>query len=121
MMYANMSSYFAGAHRLLTFEHPEWDGTLIEESIQVSQFLGNLSRNFMLVKDAVGIDLYGSTEIDFFTKMGEKLGKIKHNWDAMTGIVTGSNGALSNVESYDIPMELSDEDWLRDLLQTWNE
>lgn len=121
MMYANLSCYFVGVYRLATFEHSEWDRTIPEETLQVSLFLGEFQRNFSLVKDAVGLDLYGSTEIDFFTKMSGKLGIIKKNWDTVTENLTGSNGTIPNFELDDVPMDFSDENWLRDLLETWNE
>jgi hypothetical protein len=120
-IYLNMVHSFTAIYRLATFEHPEWDRSLLLEHINVSSFLDEAKRNFARVKEEAGLDIGGSIDVDSFTAMASKFEKIKMSWDAISTSTMGSTGLSSNNKQYDFPMDFVDEDWLRDWVGSWNE
>jgi hypothetical protein len=121
LIYSNMVRCFISIYRLSTFEHPEWDRGLVRENLDVSLFLDKAEKNFTQVKEAAGLDLCGSEDIDSFNIMASKIRVIKMLWDATTVSTMASNGVAPSDEMGDFPMEFLEDDWLRDLLGPWNE
>src|ERR1700753_1547419 len=60
--YINLIHCFIGIYRLSTFEHPEWDRSIVQENLDVGSFSEQVERNFSQVKEVAGIDLDGSED-----------------------------------------------------------
>jgi len=121
LVYSNIMHCFVDIYRLSTFEHAEWDRELFREQLHVSSFLEQCEKNFAGVKEAAGLDIGGSEDMDSFSIMTSRVRVVKMSWDAANASMTNSVGMPSNDESYDFPMDFSDEDWMRDLLGPWNQ
>jgi hypothetical protein len=114
-IYLNLIHCFVGIYRLSTFEHPEWDRGLVRENLDVSLFLEKAEGNFSQVKEAAGLDLDGSEDIDTFNIMASKTRVIKMWWEATNPSTMGSLGIASGDEMGEFPMECLDDNWLRDV------
>jgi hypothetical protein len=121
LIYCAMPRCFVTMHRLATFEHAEWDQAILREHQDVSYFLEQSVKNFASVKEAAGLDIGGSEDVDSFTSMAARIRVIKMSWDSANAPAMTSVGMPYNDGLYDFPMEFSDEDWLKDLLGPWNE
>ncbi|KAK9257993.1 hypothetical protein V1519DRAFT_455882, partial [Lipomyces tetrasporus] len=119
-IYTNMAHCFIGIYRLSTFEHPEWDRGLVRENLDVSLFLEQVEKNFAQVKEAAGLDLGGSEDIDSFNNFASRIKIIKMWWNARTVSTMAPHDTASGDVMGDFPMEFLDDDWLRDLLGPWN-
>ena len=119
--YLDLIRCILGIYRLSTFEHPEWDRRLVQESVNVSLVLEKAEQNFLQVKEAAGLDICGSEDTDTFTLMASRTGIFKTWWDASAASTMGSPAIASGAETGDFPMEFLDGDWLRDILGPWNE
>ncbi|KAK9350915.1 hypothetical protein V1523DRAFT_435885 [Lipomyces doorenjongii] len=95
-------------YRLSTCEHPEWDRGLVRETLDVSLILEEAEKKFAQVKEAAGLDLGGSENLDFFSIMASKLRSIKMSWDAMSISTTASFSTAALDELGDFPMEFLD-------------
>jgi hypothetical protein len=119
--YVNLVHCFVCIYRLSTFDHPEWDRGLVGENVDVSLFLQTTERNFLLVKKAAGLDVNGSEDMDTFSIMAAKTRVIKMWWEAMNVPAVDSMEVAAGEELCDFPMDFLDDDWLIDLLGSWNE
>jgi hypothetical protein len=119
-IYSNLARCFIGIYRLSTFEHPEWDQGLVRENLDVSLFLEEAEKNFTQVKEAAGLDLGGSEDIDVFNIMASKFRTVKMFWDATTVSTMAPLSIAPSDGMGDFPMEFLDDDWLRDLLGPWS-
>jgi hypothetical protein len=122
LIYSNMTHCIVGMYRLSTFEHLEWDQALVGEHLDVMSFLEECEKNFERVKEEAGLDITGSEDVDSFSRIASVIRAIRMSWGGPTNasIIT-STGMSSNNELYDFPIDFSDEDWLKDLLGSWNE
>jgi hypothetical protein len=100
---------------LSTFEHPEWDRSLSQAHLDISSFLEDSATRFAQVKEAAGLDPGGSDDEDTFTNLAARLRNIKLSWDAMNASTMTTIGIPPNEKLYSYSMDLTDEDWLRDL------
>jgi hypothetical protein len=107
-MFTKMTRCFIDLWRLQTFEHPEWDRSLVLETIDVSTVLTETATKSMQVKDAVGLDRGGSQDLDFFSVFASKLTSMKVWWDALNTSLTDSFNAPAMEEWTDFPAELFD-------------
>jgi hypothetical protein len=114
--YVNLMRCVVCIYRLATFEHPEWDRGLVQENLDVSLFMETMERNFSQVKEAAGLDLNGSEDMDTFSMVAARTRGIKMWWDATTAPSMGSLDVASGAEIGDFPMEFLDDEWLRDVL-----
>ena len=117
--FAQFVHLFVTIYRLATFEDSSWDRQLVRETIDVTNFLEVTERNFLLVKDAAGLDKNGSADVDIFSIFAVRI-KVFKIWWAGTNL-DGSAGTLEEEEAADLHMEFLDEEWLRDMLGPWNE
>ncbi|KAL9016820.1 MAG: hypothetical protein Q9185_005864 [Variospora sp. 1 TL-2023] len=108
-IYAMMGRCLIDLWRLSTCEHPEWDHSLVRESLDVWSVFEQTERNFSRVKEAAGLDLGGSQDCDFFTIMASRLRSMKVSWNAVNASTELATPVLD--ELGDFPMELFD---------TWN-
>ncbi|KAL8735780.1 MAG: hypothetical protein Q9166_000644 [cf. Caloplaca sp. 2 TL-2023] len=108
-IYAMMARCLIDLWRLSTCEHPEWDHGLVRESLDVSSVFEQTERNFSQVKEAAGLDRWGSQDGDFFGIMASMLKSMKVSWDALNTSAEFATPMLD--ELGDFPMEL---------LDTWN-
>lgn len=115
LIYSHMLYCFIGIQRLSTFEHSDWDRTLFQDQLDVTSYLDQLERNFAAVKEEAGLDIGGSEHTDSFNCMASRLRALKVTWG--TASDTSATGT-GNDGLYDLPMEFSDEDWLRELLRS---
>ena len=117
--FAQFVHLFVTIYRLATFEDPSWDRQLVRETIDVTNFLEVTERNFLLVKDAAGLDKNGSDDVDIFSIFAVRIKAFK-KWWAGTNL-DSSAGTLEGEETADLNMEFLDEEWLKDMLGSWNE
>ncbi|KAK9489677.1 hypothetical protein V1508DRAFT_406919 [Lipomyces doorenjongii] len=96
LMYAKMTRCFIGLYRLSTCEHPEWDRGLVRETLDAE-------KKFAQVKEAAGLDLGDSENLDFVSIMASKLRSIKMSWDAMPISTTASFSTAALDELGDFP------------------
>ncbi|KAL8974781.1 MAG: hypothetical protein Q9197_000989 [Variospora fuerteventurae] len=108
-IYAMMGRCLIDLWRLSTCEHPEWDHSLVRESLDVWSVFEQTERNFSRVKEAAGLDLGGSHDCDFFTIMASRLRSMKVSWNAVNASTELATPVLD--ELGDFSMELFD---------TWN-
>jgi hypothetical protein len=121
LIYSNMTHCIVGIHRLSTFEHPEWDRALVGEHLDIISFLEECEKNFARVKEEGGLDIGGSEDVDSFSRMASVIRAIRKSWGATNVSTMTLIGMPSNSEVMDFPIDFSDEDWLKDLLDSWNE
>jgi hypothetical protein len=121
LVYSNMTHCIVGIYRLSTFEHPEWDRALVREHIDVISFLEECENNFARVKEEAGLDIGGSEDMDSFSRMASVIRAIRMSWGATNASAMTSVETISNNGVLDFPIDFSDEDWLQDLLGSWNE
>jgi hypothetical protein len=114
-IYATIIRVVVGMQRLAIFEHPEWDRVLFSQQFDISLFLEQGADLLSQVKEAGGLDIGGSEDTDTFTNMANRVRFSRVLWDARIASLN-SVGVPGNDETFDFPMEFSDEDWLKDLL-----
>jgi hypothetical protein len=113
--YMNLTHCCVSLCRLSTYEHPEWDRGLVQEYINLSNFLGKAEEKFRKVKEAAGIDSSGSESPEFFSFLASKAKLIKTSWD-MTNNISTTNpvGTALNDEMGEL-LPGFDDDWLREI------
>ena len=109
-MYAKLSRGLIDAWRLSTYDYPEWDRTLVRETLDVSLTLEQIENGFAQVKAAVGLDRGSSHDTDFFSLMASRTRAIKVSWDAMITPL---------MESFDIPPLDEFGDFSTEFLDIW--
>jgi hypothetical protein len=119
-IYLNMIGCFLGIYRLSTFEHPEWDRGSVRKTIDVSFLLDVAEKNFAEVKEAAGLDLGGSEDVDFFSIMASRIRFIKTAWDPTAVYAMDSLSAARSGEMGDFPVQALDDEWMTDLFGSWN-
>jgi hypothetical protein len=117
--FAQFVHLFVSIYRLATFEDPSWDRRLVQETLDVSMFLETTERNFLLVKEAAGLDRDGSGDVDIFSVFAARV-RVFQMWWAATN-VDAAGGASGREEMADLNMEFLDDEWLRDVVGPWNE
>lgn len=96
-----------GVYRLATYNHPEWDRTLLHKAVNVSRVFEEASNSFDRVKEVAGLDPDDSKTQDSFSIMASKLRSIKMSWDAMPTLFT--------------PPSVDElENFTSEFLDTWN-
>jgi hypothetical protein len=73
------------------------------------------------VKEAAGLDFNGSDDMDTFSIMAAKTRSIRVWWEALTIPALGSEVTVSGDEIDDFSMDILGDDWLRDVIGSWNE
>lgn len=118
--YFSMAHCFTGMYRLSIFEHQQWDRELIRTQFDISTFARTVEQNFSKVKLAAGLDSDGSDDLDTFTLMASKIARVRLVWDPSTATPATMDAAIGSEFCMDFPMDVSDEDWLRDLVGPWS-
>ena len=118
LTYAGLARCFMGFYSLSVFENSEWDRELVRDTMDVSVFLDVTEKKFAQVKEAAGLDVGGSTDVDRFTVLASKIRLIKM-WDA---IPASSMAPLNTALEEDMTgfSMLLDDDWLNYLFSPWN-
>jgi hypothetical protein len=121
LTYCNIAHCFTGMYRLSVFEHPEWDCGLVRDHFDIVSFANIVEQNFLQVKMAAGLDSGGSEDVDTFTTMALKIGQVRVAWDLTKVAATTTDGTTGSDALFDFSLEISDEDWLRDLIGPWSQ
>lgn len=90
----------------------------MQETLDVSMFLETTERSLLLVKEEAGLDRDGSDDVDIFSVFAARVRVFKMWWaaikfDAAAGTLEGEGMVCSN-------MDFLDDEWMRDLLGSWN-
>ncbi|KAL9620371.1 MAG: hypothetical protein Q9160_005071 [Pyrenula sp. 1 TL-2023] len=102
-----------GVHRLLTFEHPEWDKGLVrEQGLDPFVFLEDLENYFMRVKEAAHLDSGASGEPDVYSLLAFKLRAMRTAWEGVVAPDAPSQDTAPMMEMCDFEMSLLDDEWL---------
>ncbi|KAL4953936.1 hypothetical protein BDW69DRAFT_164202 [Aspergillus filifer] len=92
--------------RLAICDHPEWDGTLLHENINVSMALEETSKRFAQAREAAGMES-GDVSVDMQALIAQRTLNMKNFWDSLTmptpestqdaemGLGTGTVGGMS--------------------------
>lgn len=118
--YLSMARCFIGLYRVSVFEHPDWDRALVRTHFDLVSFAGTVEEKFLSVRSAAGLDTDGSDGLNTFTILAAKIGRVRVAWDPNKAASTAADLATESQNTFDFSMELSDEDWLRDLVGPWN-
>jgi hypothetical protein len=118
LVYSIMLQCLLVMYRLLTFEHAEWDRALAREHLDLSSILEETENNWAKVKEAAGLDIGGSKDVDPFTFMASRIRVVKLSWEATKASIMAPDGPSSNDQLFDFPMDFSEEDWLK-VLGSW--
>ena len=112
-----MAHSIIALYRLSTFDEPDWDRGLVRDTANLSLILGQLVTQLAHVKAAVGLDLGSSEDTDLFNTTSRTLGSIKTWWDSKVAAETvGPATAGFDETMAEVPMELLDDTWLKDIL-----
>jgi hypothetical protein len=121
LTYFGMAHCFTCMYRLSVFEHAEWDRGLVRTQFDIVSFSEIVEQNFSKVKIPAGLDSDGSDDLDTFTIMASKISRVRSAWDPNKVASTAAEGTLGHDNSFDFSLELSDEDWLKDLIGPWSQ
>ncbi|KAL4791436.1 hypothetical protein BDV19DRAFT_401197 [Aspergillus venezuelensis] len=69
--------------RLAICDHPEWDGTLLHENINVSVALEETSKRFAMARGAAGMES-GDVSVDMYALISQRTLGMKSFWDSLT-------------------------------------
>ena len=104
--YAQLSRTFIILWRLSTCEYPEWDRSLVRETLDVPSILDEAQETFAQVRMAADLDRDVSQDADFFSIMAARLRSVKFLWDAMSASMADPFDPSSRDDLIDIPTEL---------------
>lgn len=122
IVYAAISRCLTVFYRLLTFENPEWDQTLMRETLDFHSLMDEYETKFSRVAADAGLDYSGSDDSDPYTLMAAKVRKIRMLWVAtISGTTALGQGSDAVNEIATFSLDNIDEDWFRDLLGLWNQ
>lgn len=113
LTYTGLPRCLVGIHRLLTFEHPEWDKGLVrEQGLNPFAFLEDLEKYFMCVREAAHLDPGASGEPDVYSLLSFKLRAMRAAWEGVVGPDISSHDVAPTMEICDFEMPLLDDEWL---------
>ena len=95
--YAQMTGWFVVIWRLSTCDFPEWDRTLVKESIDVSACLDSMAGRFTEVRAGIRVnaDYEEQATAGFFALMAARTKNLKEMWDAVNEPSAGVYDAAS--------------------------
>jgi hypothetical protein len=120
-IYSSMACCFIGIYRLSTFDHSEWDLGLVRETFDVSLFLEKVENVLTGVTQAAGLDSHGEEDKDFFIGMASRIRTIRLSWNALTNFKMAALDIVPGDEMFGFSIDPLDDEWMRDLLVSWNE
>ncbi|KAH8593547.1 hypothetical protein B0O99DRAFT_626565 [Bisporella sp. PMI_857] len=114
LTYSATSHSFRVFYRLLTFQHPDWDQTLVRQTLDFLSILNELEAKLRNSREDTGLDSDGS---DFLDLLAGRIGRIKKWWEATAASPTVEAGGDTTFDGMEFDaLQFVDEDWFNDLL-----
>lgn len=79
-----MTRCFIDLWRLQTFEHSDWDRSLVASTIDVPAVLAAAERNFSMVNQMAGLNHEEAQDPDFYGAVASKLSSMSTLWESLT-------------------------------------
>jgi hypothetical protein len=111
-------------YRLSTLDDPAWDKDNIRNTANLLAILDQIANNTGQVPRLAGLDSDG-TDGDVFTRAVKMVGSIRLGWESKLA-VEPVGPVIPNGQNVDetipevLPIDLSDDTWLRDILGSWD-
>lgn len=108
--------------RLSSFNHPEWDLKLVRQTVNFSDIIEKVADKFTQSKIALNLNPTNQEEPHSFFEAIRRLHSIKDWWKAKLAAEESSGQEKAAVDQMfaGVPMDFSDDAWLRDMLSLDN-
>jgi hypothetical protein len=123
--YTQLAHCTIAMYRLTILEDPEWDRTLMRQTLNFPLILGHLVEKFTVVKLAAKLDCDSAEDNDIFSGFSRRIASLKVLFDSKAAAETSNanpvvNGTdepmLDAVANPNSNLDFQDDAWLNDLL-----
>ncbi|KAF2717803.1 hypothetical protein K431DRAFT_232320 [Polychaeton citri CBS 116435] len=106
--YARMLRALVCIIRLYNCDFPEWNSSMVRETLNLSSILDETAKSFAQVKAAAGLDPEPSLDSDFYTTMSLRTRSMQTMWENMVVSPDAHVDPLLWPDLLDFPLELAD-------------
>jgi hypothetical protein len=116
-IFAQLAHCLVALYRLSTLEDPDWDRSLVRETLNFSYVLDQVVKKVAQVKIVVGLDHGSPEDNDVFSETARRISSIKAWWDAkLVEDSSERNNPIVDERLGEAPAVFSDDEWLTDML-----